>query len=177
MINLKKPNESQENWRIDLGDKEVTNNFQSSRRQAHTRYQNSFFRYCFNCYRSSHKEIDCKIPIKRNVAYPRKQFGERNYAQNRNPYSILLEEIECSKCNNFGHTVEQCRLKKGHNDDMAKEICDLALYAQKDENKWYINNGCTKHMNGNKNKFITLKRNQGFDVSFGDNGTTNFLGK
>ena len=58
VINLKKPNESRENWRIDLGDKEVTNNFQFSRRQVQTRYQNSFFGYCFNCYRFGHKAID-----------------------------------------------------------------------------------------------------------------------
>ena len=32
VINLKKPNDSQANWRIDYEDKEVTNNFQSSRR-------------------------------------------------------------------------------------------------------------------------------------------------
>ena len=92
--------------------------------------------------------------IRRNVTHSRNQFGEKNNAQNQNAYSILLEEIECSKCNNFGHIVEQCRLKSGHNDDMAKEICDLALYAHKDENKWYIDNGCTKHMTRNKISFL-----------------------
>ena len=106
VTNLKKPNESQANCRIDLEDKEATNNFQSSRRQVHTRFQNSFYGYCFNCYRFGHKAIDCRIPIRRNVTHPRKKFWEKNHAQNQNPYLTLLEEIECSKCNNFGHTVE-----------------------------------------------------------------------
>ena len=34
VINLNKPNDSKENWRIDPEDKEATNNFPSSRRQV-----------------------------------------------------------------------------------------------------------------------------------------------
>ena len=32
-------------------------------------------------------------------------------------------------------------------------------------------------MTGNKDKFLDLKKNQGGDVSFGDNGTARILGK
>ena len=32
-------------------------------------------------------------------------------------------------------------------------------------------------MTGDKNKFLTLKKNTGGEVSFGDNGTSRILGK
>ena len=85
--------------------------------------------------------------------------------------------MECSKCNNFGHTAEDCKLKISHDNDITKDICGLAFYAHNDKTKWYIDSGCTKHMRGNKDKFLTLKRNNGGEVSFGDNGTTKILGR
>ena len=56
-------------------------------------------------------------------------------------------------------------------------ICGIALYVQKDEAKWYIDSGCTKHMTENKRKFITLKKERGGDVSFGDDRTLKFSAK
>ena len=69
VINRKKPNGSQVNWRIDPKDKEATNHFQSSRKQVQTRYRNSFYGYCFNCYRFVHKEINSRISIRRNATH------------------------------------------------------------------------------------------------------------
>ena len=62
-------------------------------------------------------------------------------------------------------------------EEWSNDICGIDLYAQMDEDKWYIDNGCTKHMIGDKEKSITLKREKGWDVSFGDDGTTRYMGK
>ena len=80
--------------------------------------------------------------------------------------------MECSKCNNYGHLVKYCQIEERSND-----LCGIALYAQNGEDKWYINNGHTKDMSRHEEKFITLKREKGGDVSFGDDGTTKITGK
>ena len=60
---------------------------------------------------------------------------------------------------------------------MTKDICGIALYAAKDEDKWYIDSGCTKHMTGDRNRFFDLKRDKRGEVAFRDDGTTKILGK
>lgn len=77
------------------------------------------------------------------------------------------------KCNNFGNLAKGCQLSQ----DESNDICGITLYAQKEEYKWYIDSGCTKHMTGNKKKIITLKKEEGGDASFGDDGIAKILGK
>ena len=147
------------------------------RRPPLDRYTNTFLGYCYNCYKFGHKAIDCRTPVRRNVI--RKDYpSARTMSQTKNSLSLLSHEEECFKCNNFGHTAANCRLKQFiHEESKVDDICGIALYAQKDEGKWYIDSGCTKHMTGNKEKFLTLKREKGGDVAFGDDGTTKILGK
>ena len=38
--------------------------------------------------------------------------------------------------------------------------CSLALCATKKQNLWHIDSGCSKHMTGDPNKFISLKINK-----------------
>ena len=42
-----------------------------------------------------------------------------------------------------------------------KEInkCGLVLSVQKQKGPWYIDSGCSKHMSGDKSKFISLSEN------------------
>ena len=76
-------------------------------------------------------------------------------------------EIECSICNNFGHEESECRSKFWQtsqkdqtslspkiwrNKKPQTERCGIALYAEGQENQWYIDNGCSKHMTGDKEK-------------------------
>jgi hypothetical protein len=51
-----------------------------------------------------------------------------------------------------------------------------ALHVQNNRDKWYIDNGCSSHMIGDKTNFITLKKNEG-GVTFGDNDTSKIVGK
>ena len=43
------------------------------------------------------------------------------------------------------------------NDDLE---CSLALCATEKQNLWHVDSGCSKHMTGDPNKFISLKRNK-----------------
>jgi hypothetical protein len=121
-------------------------------------------------------------------------FVDRNY----NSFSPLLDyNVECYKCNNYGHIACDCRsniIKKEEDvlakhkeeytkvwkrkqEEQKKEECGLALYAQNEGNQWYIDSGCSKHMTGDQTKFLTLKEEKGGRVTFGDNGSARIVGK
>jgi hypothetical protein len=100
----------------------------------------------------------------------------------------------CYKCNNYGHIAKFYRsdFKKKKKDDAStimeinqeqgeqkKEksvFAQVSLCAQNNRDKWYIDNGCSSHMTGDKKKLITLKKNEGI-VTFQDNDTSNIVGK
>ena len=58
------------------------------------------------------------------------------------------------------------------------EYCRIALTAEecKEEDEWYIDSGCSSHMTGDQDKFISLKK-KGGNVAFGDNSSAKILGK
>jgi hypothetical protein len=58
------------------------------------------------------------------------------------------------------------------------EDCRIALTAEecKEEDEWYIDNGCCSHMTGDQDKFINLKR-KGGNVAFGDESSAKILGE
>ena len=67
-----------------------------------------------------------------------------NPSQNENPFNILFRhDIECYKCNNFGHLAKYCQLKISKQETL-DEICGVSLYSPKGEDKWYIDSGCTQ---------------------------------
>jgi hypothetical protein len=50
-----------------------------------------------------------------------------------------------------------------------KSHCNLVLSVQKQKDPWYIDSGCSKHMLGDKEKFITLFECKAGKVTFGNN--------
>jgi hypothetical protein len=50
----------------------------------------------------------------------------------------------------------------------SKNECLVALKAQDKEDLWCVDSVCSKHMTGNKDKFLDLKKQKG-KVTFGDN--------
>jgi hypothetical protein len=58
------------------------------------------------------------------------------------------------------------------------EDCRIALTTEecKEEDEWYIENGCSSHMIGDQDKFIILKR-KGGNVAFGDDSSAKILGE
>jgi len=57
-----------------------------------------------------------------------------------------------------------------------KEECLIALRTQDKGDLWYVDSGCSKHMTGDKDKFLNLKKQKG-RVTFGDNASGNIIGK
>ena len=105
---------------------------------------------------------------------------------NHNKFESLSSEIECPKCNNFGHTANNCRLDiiRSHQESWVKQVsqdhpdcqeCNLALQAvEKEEIPWYVDGGCSKHMTGDKDRFVKLKKDKG-SVMFGDCKSTKVI--
>jgi hypothetical protein len=48
------------------------------------------------------------------------------------------------------------------------EKCGLVLSDQRQKNPWYIDNGCSKHMTGDKSKFLSLSESKSGNVTFGN---------
>jgi hypothetical protein len=51
------------------------------------------------------------------------------------------------------------------------------LSAQKKKNPWYIDSGCSKHMTGDKSKFLTLSEKKLGNVTFGNDAPGKIKGK
>ena len=66
---------------------------------------------------------------------------------------------------------------KRKQEEPKKEECGLALYSQNEGNQWHIDNGCSKHMTGDQNKFLILKKGKGGSITFGDNASARIVGK
>jgi hypothetical protein len=84
-----------------------------------------------------------------------------------NSFSPLMEKnIACYKCNYLGHKARDCRYMNEYfpipttvwrrKDIPNNEDCLIALTTEecKEEDEWYINNGCSSHMTGDQDKFI-----------------------
>lgn len=56
-------------------------------------------------------------------------------------------------------------------------MCGLSLYSFEDEDEWYIDSICSHHMNGDKDKFESLKKNTYGKVIHGNSAQTKVMGK
>jgi hypothetical protein len=54
---------------------------------------------------------------------------------------------------------------------------NLDLHAQNNTSQWYIDSGCSKHMIGDRNKFLTLNKTKGGNVMFGNDNSAKIIGK
>ena len=120
-----------------------------------------------------------------------KQRNETGIKKNTyNNFSPVKDEIKCSLCNNFGHEEFECKRKLQPKEkistsskvwrrkDLKFESCNITLFVEGEENKWYIDSGCSKHMIGDKDKFISYnaleKEN---NVTFGNDSLVVIKGK
>jgi hypothetical protein len=174
------------------------------RRTPPKRYQQLFLGYCFSCHNFGHKALDCKA-YRKNYHKSVQGYGHKNNkssrnqrSRNYNSFSPLQDyNIECYKCNNYGHKASNCRLSKdsmktsisNSQEEKYKKIwkekqieeketeCKVALYAKNKRSQWYVDNGCSKHMTGDQNKFLNLKRKEKGSVIFGDDVSAKILGR
>ena len=45
-------------------------------------------------------------------------------------------------------------------DQYSNEECTVALQAKQKKLGWYVDSGCSKHMKGDRDKFLTLERKE-----------------
>ena len=62
------------------------------------------------------------------------------------------------KKNINSHKQEPQRTWIRKQDKFNTEECNLALQAQHKKRGWYVDIGCSKHMTGDKYRFLTLKK-------------------
>jgi hypothetical protein len=72
---------------------------------------------------------------------------------------------------------DQSRIWIRKKDKPNVEECSLALQVQRRRSDWYVDNGFSKHMTGDKNRFITLKKEKDGSVSFGNDNSARIIGK
>jgi hypothetical protein len=129
--------------------------------------------------------------------YPRRPSETKIRSYNK--FESLSTEVECYKCNNFGHMAKYCRMTVPprepqqnnnshrhepqkrtwiikHNQYSNKE-CTLALQAKEKKHGWYVDSGCSKHMSGDRDGFLTLRKERDGPVSFGNENSTKIIGK
>ena len=82
------------------------------RRKFPSRYQHIFYGYYYSCGKFGHKAVECRT-------YPRNEYNSRRSfkyephraQRNINRFEHLRNNIECYKCQNFGHIAKDCRLE------------------------------------------------------------------
>jgi hypothetical protein len=115
--------------------------------------------------------------------------GKKTQVKHNNRYDALFNEPECYICHNYGHKAADCHLKNYKPDlnpssenvkvwkKKEDDKCGLVLSAQRQKNPWYIDNGCSKHMTGDKSNFLTLSESKSGNVTFGNDAPGKIKGK
>jgi hypothetical protein len=116
-----------------------------------------------------------------------------------NRFESLSTEVECYKCNNFGHMAKYCKItdppkepQQNNNshrqephkmtwirkkDQYSNEECTVALQAKQKKHGWYVDRGCSKHMTGDRDKFLTLRKEINGSISFGNDNSVKIIGE
>jgi hypothetical protein len=172
------------------------------RRSSTTRYQTIFFGLCYACNNFGHKAVNCRANNRNNnyfESHTQRGYSRRPSETQRRSYNrfeSLSTEVECYKCNNFGHMAKNCRMtvppkepQQSHKqepqkttwirkqDQYSNEECTVALQDKQKKRGWYVDSGCSKHMTGDRDKFLTLRKERDGSVSFGNDDSAKIIGK
>jgi hypothetical protein len=175
------------------------------RRSSTPRYQTIFFGLCYACNNFGHKVVNCRANNRNNnnfESHTQRGYSRRPSETQRRSYNrfeSLRTEVECYKCNNFGHVAKDCRMtvlpkepQQNNNshrqepqkmtwirkqDQYSNEECTIALTTKKKKRGWYVDSGCSKHMTGDRDKFLTLRKERDGSVSFENDDSAKIIGK
>jgi hypothetical protein len=83
-----------------------------------------------------------------------------------------------SQQNNNSHRQEpQKRTWIRKHNQYSNEECTLALQDKQKKHGWYVDSGCSKHMIGDRDMFLTLRKERDGTVSFENDDSTKIIGK
>jgi hypothetical protein len=148
-----------------------------------------------NCRANNRNNNNFESHTQRGYSRRPSETQRRSY----NRFESLSTEVECYKCNNFGHVAKNCRMEvppkepqqnnNSHRqepqkmtwirkkDQYSNEECTVALQAKQKKHGWYVDSGCSKHMTGDRDKFLTLRKERNGSVSFGNDNSTKIIGE
>lgn len=101
-------------------------------------------------------------------------------------------DVECYYCKKYGHYANECRKKErdhrrsnanytveSENEEESEDQLFLACNAVIENKKdvWYLDSGCSNHMTGDKELFISLDNNVKSDVTLGNDNKVSVEGK
>jgi hypothetical protein len=175
------------------------------RRSSTLGYHTIFFGLFYACNNFGHKVVNCRanngninnFEKHTQKGYPRRPSETQRISYNR--FESLSTEVECYKCNNFGHMAKDCRImvpprepqknNNSHrhepqkrtwirkNNKYSNEECTLSLQAKQKKRGWYVDNGCSKHMIGDRDRFLSLIKERNGLVSFENDDSAKIIGK
>jgi hypothetical protein len=106
-----------------------------------------------------------------------------------NKFDLLNNEVKCYTCHNFGHKSIDCQLRN-YEPDLKCPVENVKFWKKKESNNyglvlsaqrkmkpWYIDSGFSKHMTGDKGKFLSLSESKSGTVAFGNDAPGKIKGK
>src|ERR1044072_738491 len=122
-------------------------------------FQNKSNIQCHKCHKYGHVQSECK------------------------------SHIQCHNCKKYGHYSRECRTRSVNVRDSHARVAETkdemkmvlttchAVAAEKNENQWFLDTGCSNHLSGNKELFSNLDEKFHATVKLGDNSKLEVLGK
>jgi hypothetical protein len=92
-------------------------------------------------------------------------------------YRMTIPPREPQQKNNNQRQEPQKRTWIRKHNQYNNEECTLSLQPKQNKRGWYVDNGHSKHMTGDKDKFLTLRKERDGPVSFGNDDSTKITGK
>lgn len=152
---------TREDWLKRTGNTDGTNNWRGGRGFKGMSRDKSTVR-CFNCNMLGHYAADCRRPRRE-----RNQKSEANLVEIKDDEpALLLSELDESK-------TQMVLL----NEEKVIPRLETNPIAKRTSQVWYLDNGASNHMTGDKTKFSTLDEGITGEVKFGDGSTVNIKGK
>ncbi|XP_021723901.1 uncharacterized protein LOC110691287 [Chenopodium quinoa] len=104
-------------------------------------------------------------------------LGYKKKFQKEKKYVDLPSSIICYFCGKIGHKQNKCPKKDKStlkNVNHVKQLWvkkpdSISVVPMRGNNMWYLDNSCSKHMTGDKSRFLSLNAYYGGIVTFGDN--------
>jgi len=177
----------------------------SFKRSSTLGYQTIFFGLCYACNNFGHKVVNCRAKNRKNnnfESHTQRGYSRRSSETPRrsyNKFEYLSTEVECYKCNNFGHVSKNCRMivppkepqqnSNNHKQEPQKmtwirkqdqyrnEECTVSLQAKDKKHGCYVDNGCSKRMTGDRYKFTTLQKERNGPASFRNDNSAKIIGE
>jgi hypothetical protein len=148
-----------------------------------------------NC-RANNKNIN-NFEIHTQKGYPRRPSEKQRRSYNR--FESLSTEVECYKCKKIGHMAKDCKMtvhpretqqnNNTHRQEPHKKTwirkknqyindeCTLSLQDKQKKRGLYVDNCCSKHMKGDKDRFLTVIKERDGLVSFENDDSAKIIGK